>query len=182
MTQSPVSLAEFRSYVNAEESDGHADDESMWQCVLAATRMVEVKVGPIRPREQVSKVAAGGCALLLPVFPALSLTSVADSAGTTLDVSALYLDEDAGLVERAGGFGSPRRYTATYTVGRDPVPDDLMQAVLSVAQQLWDSQRGPGASNRFTGMGGDEQPVYRGFAWPNRALQLIEPYLVPTVG
>lgn len=178
MAQSPVTLEEFRAHLQLEPGEEPEDDGERWGKVLAATGLIEGKVGAIRPRSVTERCRESGGGIELGNGPVLSVASVVSVGGSTsYAVDDLDLDLDAGLIFRAGGYGLPcGDYTVTYTIGRNPIPPELMEAVLVVAAQLWESQRGPGATNRFTGMGGDEQPIYRGFAWPNRAKQLIGPY------
>jgi hypothetical protein len=141
VTLAPVSLEEIRAHLNITESDGHGDDEELWRSVLAATRMVESHTGAIRPRQ---------------VTERLSLTCPYDGYGPLpLSQWPLFGDTPPVVVSATSNWASRYAYDATYTVGRDPIPEDLMQAVLLQAGLLWASQRGPEASSRFTALGGD---------------------------
>jgi hypothetical protein len=159
MTLSPVSLDEVRRQLNLEESDGHDDDEDIWAATLSAAEEVENACGPVRPRTQVSKVCPRRGRLFLPVWPALSLTSVVDDDADEVDVALLDLDDD-GYVRplHVGLWLSKPRYTVTYTVGRDPIPQGLIDAVKVLAALEWENQRGPSQTNRYTATGGEGGP------------------------
>lgn len=76
--------------------------------------------------------------------------------------------------------GRPYTYDVTYTVGRNPVPDNMLQATLIIARQLYDTQRNAAAVT-FTNMGGQETLPPMGFAVPRRAEQLLSDYVVPAI-
>lgn len=178
MTLSPVTLQEFRDELNLDASDDVSDEE-LWSKLIAAVGMVEDRVGPMRPRTQTSRVVVSGSVVLLPVHPVISVTSITDDLDVAVSLEELWLDASDGTLTSAvpgtWPLSVPGVYTVEYVVGRDPVPDVLADAVLVVARQLWESQRGPSAANRFTAMGG-EPGVYRGFAWPHAADELIRPH------
>lgn len=185
MTLPPVTLGEVRAHLN--QVTGQADDEELWSAALTATELVESRCGPLRPRTVTGRVrptsdghSSGdwygyGQVLVLPVRPVLSVDMLTDEVGQTIQLSTLQLDPGTGIVYSLAGLSS-HWYTIGYTAGYDPVPRSLMSAVLVVAAQLWESQQGPASTNRFTGTADSSPAVSRGFAWPNRALQLIEPY------
>lgn len=150
MALAPVSLDEFRRHLNFEESDGHADDEELWRTVLAATDMVELAAGAMRPRQVTERVTTtrpydGITPLPTSQWPVMGDVSSVVALGP-LNSFAFELSQPY-LVTYA--------YTVTYTVGRDPVPAPLVEAVLLQAGLLWSSQRGPESSTRFSALGGD---------------------------
>jgi hypothetical protein len=139
MAVAPVSLEEFRSHLNI--SAGDADDEELWATVLAATRMVEQQTGAIVPRQ---------------VTERLTLTCPYDGYGPLpLSQWPLLGDTAPAVTAAATPWASRYAYDVVYTAGRNPVPDDLMLAVLLQAGLLWQSQRGPDMSSRFTALGAD---------------------------
>jgi hypothetical protein len=71
-------------------------------------------------------------------------------------------------------------YTVEYTIGRDPVPENLWEATLVTAAHLWETQRGPILAPQLGG--GPQQRPARGFALPNRARELIVGHLAPVLG
>jgi hypothetical protein len=155
VSQPPVTLAEVRSHLNFDESDGHDFDEELWQTTLEATEICEAEFGPIRPRSQTSAVRVNtDGTLLLPVRPVLSVQSVTDFYGAVINVAGLTLDP-TGTVWAVGGIGWSPQHTVVYTVGYDPIPTPLMKAVKLQAGLIWSSQRGPESSSRFSAIGGD---------------------------
>jgi hypothetical protein len=152
MSLSPVTLDEFRDSLNLTENDGHTSDEELWNAVLSAVDLVENECGPIRLREQTSRVRPAGCTLFLPVFPVVSVTTVTDSLLATVSEDRYEVNTDTGVIDGLSPLTS-RWYEVTYTVGREPIPRALMDAVLILAKLEWGTQRGPKQVNRFTGIG-----------------------------
>jgi hypothetical protein len=141
VTEAPVSLAELRSHLQFGDSDSRDDDEELWRTLLSATRMVEAEAGALRPRQVVERVTLatpydGYAPLALSQWPLLG-------------------DVAPSVASAATPWPSRYSYDVTYTVGRDPVPEDLMEAVLLQAGLLWASQRGPESSQRFSALGSD---------------------------
>lgn len=115
-----------------------------------------------------------------PVLALLSVVPVLTS-GTSYAVGDLSLDTATGVVRRLDGgrLRGPLRFT--YTAGRAIVPASLSSAARIILQHLWRTQYG---STRTPLGGGDDFSVTEavpgfGYAIPNRALQLLEPYRLP---
>lgn len=62
------------------------------------------------------------------------------------------------------------------------VPASLRLAVLIIAAHLWELQRTPGARTQLYGGSGVSTPLPRGYAIPNRAVELMAPYRTRAVG
>ena len=169
----PVILDEFRSYLNLEASDVAEDSERLDK-LYAATELVESRCGAMTPREVTVRAAAAFGVLVLkpPVLEVISLSR----GGQRVAVEGFTANPASGVIEL---LGEPRGfvYEVKYVTGRDPVPQALREAVLAVAEQLWQSQRGPSVSARYRGPAApDTTAAPRGFTWPRRALELIEPF------
>jgi hypothetical protein len=181
VTRPPVGLDEFRDFLNVAATDT-AGDEERWGKLRAATRIVETRVGAMEVRTVTSRVVGRGGCLILPLGPVISVTSVIDIvAGTTMTLQADALDAGAGIVSLYPyGMSSyrPRSFNVTYKIGRVPVGEHLREATMIVAEQLWQSQRTPMMIQPRPGGSAPAGPS-RAFAWPNRALQLIEQDLLP---
>lgn len=138
--------------------------------LLAATQSVEARCGAMEPRTTTAVVESHYDELYLPEWPVISVTSV---DGVTVDPSVSLT---------FGRRWTPAKYTVEYRVGRDPVPDDLRLATLIIAAHLWETQRGPvGVTTQFTGVQGGTVVMPRGFALPNRALELMDPYMMSVI-
>lgn len=74
----------------------------------------------------------GSRLLLLPQYPVTAVTSVlVDGADVTAEVTW----SELGLIRRADPFpGTYRSVQVTYSHGYDPVPDDVVDAVLDLAE------------------------------------------------
>lgn len=179
MTIPPVSLAEVRAQLNLSATQ-ITDDEELWRKLLAATSRVEAEVGPMMPHAQVSRIRSSPRGnLMLPVWPVLSVEEVRDPADLVVGAATYEVDLDAGHIRLDTYFR--QWWTVTYTVGRVPVPDDLMEATLVTAAHLWETQRGPILSAAgFRGGGSPAMPA-RGFGLPYRAVELMVPYRVPAL-
>lgn len=185
----PVSLEDFKTFLRWTTDDDSRDAE-LSDVLGDATDLIESACGPMVTREithTIRKVSCGS--FMLKTWPVVEVTQVVDHfTAVEVDVDTLDVNLDTGVV---CGVGWSRGYDVTYTVGRadeenlGDIPGPLREATKVVGEQLWQSRRGPSGTNRYTQSGvgnADQTPTYRGFAWPNRALQLIEPYRQLWVG
>lgn len=148
----PVSLAEVKAHLNLDDVDSVPDDE-LWRTALAATAMVEAVSGVLRPRQETVRVRGGGKRLNLPVWPVLTVDAVVDDSGAEFDPADWWVS-GRSRIEPFYGAVRCRWLDVTVTVGRNPVPDDLVTAVLLQTGLLWGSQRGPASVGRWTAMQG----------------------------
>lgn len=152
------------------------NDVELTRRLNSAVDVVQGYVGPLESRSVTeTHYAPSGRVLILRQSPVISITSVSNANGTTYVPADYVLDTGAGLLRRAYATGSwGGEVTVTYLAGRDTLPAALADAILIIAAHLWETQRGASPSP-FTE---DPLPVGRGFAVPNRALELMRPYLL----
>lgn len=168
------------------------DDDELVEMLDAAIDVVEGIVGPISGGS-VTEVHRGvnSDALVLRRMPTVALSSISARYGATtspLAAADYELDADTGLLRSVSGYRFVGDYTVTYTAGRDVLPAAIRLAVLIIAAHLWETQRVPGAGPaRAPGFGGaDGIPDMggsggMGFAIPNRAQELLQPYMRPVI-
>lgn len=170
MPQSPVSLEEFREHLNLDDGDTVSDAE-LWQCLLSAVATVEREVGALRLRQVSERVVSDVPHSTWSPVAVTEWPVFGDLAVSGGDVPNDFAFEPVRYGRNA--------YDVTYTVGRDPIPEDLLLAVKLVAALQWETQRGPDAASRFSAIGG-EAGSSGGLAW-FRAQQLMAPYRVPAM-
>lgn len=172
---SALLLAEAKKHLNIAATDVKYDDE-LQTFIDAAEALLSHRVGPLVPTTVTSRLRATGGAMVLPVAPVASLTSVTKSDASTLTLTDLYLDTDAGLVVYADGLSSfvADIYTVAYTAGWTVVPADLMLATKELVRHLWTTQRG---GNTRPGSAPMDPVPGAAYALPSRVEQLISPYV-----
>jgi hypothetical protein len=100
-------------------------------------------------------------------------------AGTALDPSLFYVNQEAGLVTyEDGSLFTPGGYDVVYTAGRETVSDDLLMADKLLVKHMWETQRGSGTRRPGAGNAGADTSVaeWSRYTWPTRVEQLIAPY------
>lgn len=168
---SALTLADAKTYLNISAA---TYDVELQTFIDAAEAAIAQRVGPLTTTSVTKRVPGWGWALHLPIYPAVSLTSVTPVAGSALTLGDLHLEPDIGNVSYNGGsFFSSSAYDVVYTVGRSPVPVDLLMAVKELLRHLWTTQRG--VSRPGPGPAADP-PSPSGFLMPYRVLELIAPY------
>lgn len=179
-----VTLAETKTHLNIDPADS-AYDAELELFINAATVAVEDIVGPVVTRA-VTETVAGGGVFHLSQTPVVALTSVTGVYGTTTvyTVADLYVDKKSGAVRPAYGAGSfvPLYIEVIYTAGRGATaPAAIKLATLIVIEHLWETQRGAGTPASLLAGGDDDSEAGAsfgfGFAVPNRAKELLRPYL-----
>ncbi len=189
-----ISLADAKQQLRIGSS---VDDDQLWDFIAAATEIVEDLCGPMVRRQIVGEyvdligrtvwnelTTAGTRQIVLRNRPIISIDSISSaiSSGVTYDPSVFSIESDTGIVRRLdnGTVFGPLR--VTYTVGRTYVPRAVDLATRFIVQHLWETTRGKMGP---PGVGGQEAAptTGRGYALPNRALELLQPFLtVPAVG
>jgi hypothetical protein len=137
---SVLSLDDAKTHLNVTTS---ANDAELTSIIDAAEAAITARVGPLEPTVVTARVP-GGSSLVLPVIPAISLTSITPYGGTALTLDAsYYLDVEAGTVTYAMHylFGYTY-YDVVYVAGRTTCPPDLLLAVKELVRHLWKTQRG----------------------------------------
>lgn len=186
-----VTLPELKAHLNLA-TNTTADDAELTLHLDAATAAIEKRIGPVVTRQATERVIVRdrtACVSTLPLVEVLSLTPVTNGvAGNPVDVTWLDYD-DSGVITGIPGTG---RHDIVYTAGHgDTASDDHKLAVLYVAEHFWEMQR-RGKAGR-PGLYGDNQEIspsseagadliYRGFALPRRALELIAGDEIQAIG
>lgn len=156
----------------------------------AAVDVVTAAVGPVTPTQFTeTHYDAAGRLLVLRQSPVSEVTSIARvtwSMTTPLTADQYALDPDSGIVRLVDGTLFAGDYRVTYTAGYTTLPAAISQAVLIIAAHLVETQRVPGANRPGFGAYGQQEvaamPLGVGYAIPNRAQELLQPYLrQPTV-
>lgn len=173
---SALDLADAKTYLNISDSKY---DTELQLFIDAAESAIAQRVGPLSSSSLTKRVPGYAWNLHLPVYPAVSLTSVTPvGSSTALTLSGLYLEQESGAVSFNGGsFFSAPAYDVAYTVGRADVPPELVMAVRELLRHMWTTQRGSTARPNA----GTEQPG-QAYTLPNRVLELTAPYeLLPGI-
>lgn len=169
-------LADLQSYLNRTVGA----DAELQTYLDAAITHVEARCGSLTAHTNVVSVkSAGGTTLVLPETRVSNVTAVTDPG---LQVVPLV---DVTVYSQAGLLGVPVGYAGTWTVAATygvAVPADLRLAILIIAGHLWETQRvtTPGGPPGFAP---GEAPVGAspGYAIPNRAADLMRPYIIPNI-
>jgi hypothetical protein len=179
-----ATLSDLKPHLNKQSS---ADDAELQVMLDAATEVVASYVGDYVSGAVSERVVARGGQVLLsrrPVVGDVTLTTVPGwgsltgwdsitSAGG--QVTGHTVDAASGVVYDVAACGP---LTATYTVGASTVPAAVTLATVIIAGHLYETQRGV-APTPLAPDQGDEFALTPGlgFAIPNRAKELIEPYV-----
>lgn len=190
MITPPVDLDAFKDHIGYDHDDG-SEDAKLTQILAAATGAVEGKVGAMVMRASDERAEVRGGVLIIGARPLVNITTLTNRrTGATVDVTTLDVDTDARIATSLTGRLADGVYDVACTIGRDPVPEDLIEATLIVAEQLFETQRGTTATGRGWGGVADEvgagtaagaELVLRGFTFPKRALELMANYKTPAV-
>jgi hypothetical protein len=172
-----VSLADVKRHLN-KSADDTADDEELREYLEAATAVIEEHRGETVVRRTVVEDMQVGCALVvqLPTSPVQALTSVATvDAATTWDVANLHVSPH-GVVTVQSGPQLQGLVRFTFVAGYTVVPANYTLAAKIIAGHLWETQQQPGLGPTGPFGTADGQflsPTGRGFAIPNRAVELL---------
>lgn len=173
----PVSLAEFKAHLHLPVTADSERDPVLTRKLAAATELVEARVGVMVQRNVAEQAYAEGRVLVLTEGPLVSVTAVTDVQGAAVAVDSLEVDQAARMLVFAGPGPVAGPYDVAYAAGHGAtqadVPAALKEATLLVAEQLYQSARGPVPQSKYT-ENGSTPP--RGFAWPHRAKELCKPY------
>jgi hypothetical protein len=174
---SVVSLPEVKTHLNLTVS---THDTELQAVLDGAEAAIGERVGPLTSTATTARVRGGGSALVLPVSPAVSLTSVTPADSTALTLADLYLDTEAGVVTyESGATFSARHYTVVYQAGRATCPADLKLAVKELVRHLWTTQRGPTARAGLAAEMTSNSVPGAAYAFPFRVEQLLAPHDQP---
>lgn len=175
-----LSLADAKAHLNITSS-GQDDELRGW--MESVTAAIEFFTGPVVVREVVEDhdvLCVRALALRQP--PVLALTAVAPilSGGSSYDAAGFSVDGGSGVVRLLAGGTMTGPVRVTYTAGRRVVPAAITAAAKIILQHLWRTQQGPGRPQTGVGDFDVTEPMPGlGYAIPNRALQLLDPYRQP---
>lgn len=169
-----VSLADVKKHLNKTDA---GDDEELRSFIEAATAVIEEhRAETVTRRTVVEDIRVRGPVMVvqLGTSPVQSLTSVATVDGsTTWDVDDLHVTPH-GVVTVQSGAALSGLVRFTLVAGYSVIPANYTLAAKIIVAHLWETQQQPGlGSNPY---GADAQfltPTGRGFAIPNRAVELL---------
>src|SRR5882757_3091636 len=177
-----LSLQDAKTATNIPQATAVYDDELTDIVASVEVNIERLIGGPVITRSVTEHVAPtrGRYALPLRYRPVVAITSIVDNySGITIDVSDVDVDKNAGVVQRKLQLPFLLLGTCevTYTAGLGTaVPPAVTIAARIIVAHLWETQRGPSG---FPASGGDEMvSTLSGFAIPNRALEVLSPYLL----
>lgn len=138
---SVLTVTQAKTHLNIT---GATHDTELQTFIDTAEAIIAKRVGPLESTSKTARVVPSGCRLILPVRPAISLTSVTPESSAALTLSDLYLDtEEAVVTYNSGHAFQARYYTVVYAAGRSTLPADLLGAVKELVRHWWkESQRG----------------------------------------
>jgi len=170
-----ASLTDLKAHLNIGESSS-VDEAELDDILDAATELVQSMVGSFDVATVTETVAVYGGTVLLSQAPtgAVAVVDYYGNAvtGSTVNVTArlLYVPAVYGPV------------TVTYPAGTGFVPAGVRLATLIIAAHLWETQRGvsPSPLSLQGADVGEFSVPGLGFAIPNRARELLAPYVQST--
>lgn len=175
-----LSLADAKTYLKKTST---SDDDEIRSFIESITAGIEGMCGPVVVRSVTERVDVRRArSVALRAVPALELVSVTAllTGGTGYDTDDLDLDPGTGIVRRLDGGMLEGPLLFVYRVGRLVVPAALTSAARIILRHLWQTRQGPMRPQRGTADFDVNEPVQGfGYAIPNRALQLMEPYRLP---
>lgn len=175
-----VSLAETKLHLNKTTTTG---DDELAAFMMAATELIENKVGICVPRQFTDRVEEGRWRLLLehrPVIAVASVTSVWPS-GPSWDTTVLRVDQQAGIVDQVSPFPfwwAP--WDVIYTAGRQVIAERWIHAAKEQVRHLWETQRGSQPPALLQGEEVFTTTTGFSFSVPRRVLELLEQDMVPS--
>lgn len=159
-----------------------SEDAELEDFMMAATEMIEGKVGICVPRQVTDRVEEGRHRLLLENKPVLSVASVTSvwPGGPSWPGDQLDWDESAGIVNLLSMFPfywGP--WDVVYTPGRQQLPENIIYAGKEQLRHMWTTQRGSMPPALLQGE--EEFTATTGFTFtiPRRVLEALEPDIVP---
>lgn len=193
-----VSVRRYASILSMEDAKDHLnmdrartkDDAELSRFMMAATEVIESKIGICVPRVFTDELDFGGSplGLVLPRRPVISVQRVASvwAGGPVWDNVAspgtLAVNADAGIVYQPSGWTfwwGP--WTATCLYGRAEIAEHWAQAAREQLRHLWQTQRGsqPPAVLQNEEIFSSTQGFT--FSVPRRVLELLGEDMVPAV-
>jgi hypothetical protein len=176
-------LAEVKAHLGKTST---TDDDELAAFMLAATELVESKVGACTRTPYTERVYdhEGQPGLQLSHRPLSAVTSVAavTAGGQTWAAGVLSPDTAAGIVWTADGsgfWGGP--WDVVYECARQVIPERFLQAYKEQIRHLWDTQRGAAAPSVLAGEEVFTTSAGFTFSVPRRVIELLQADMVPTL-
>lgn len=162
-----LTLGDVKPLLNFQ---GTVDDAVLESVITQAEAWVVERCGPISDVTLTKRVTARGDTLILPVIPAISVTSVTNvETGVAVTLDADDVNLTAGVID-ADYICDDELYEVVYHAGRTTVPEPLKRAVIEVTRYLWRPMQGPQVNN---------QAVDASMSALRMAEMLMAPYLLP---
>lgn len=170
-------IVDLKTHLNIPLQDT-GDDDELQMMLDAALDVVESIVGPISASPVTeTHYGVSSPVLVLRRVPVLSVTSISSSGASSASVSDYVLDPDLGTLRLASGLQVRGDVTVSYQAGRVDVPRAILLATLTIAAHQWVTQRGPQPTPVLAGPDdGFGMAPSMGYAIPNRAIELLQPY------
>lgn len=177
-----IGLGEAHDHLNLTST---VNDDELAAFSMAATELVEAKVGTCVRRTYTDRVEQGIWRLVLPHRPILAVTSVTSTwpGGPSWLGSQLRWDAEAGIVDQLSPvqpFWWPP-WDVVYQVGRQVIAERWIHAAKEQLRHLWDTQRGSAAPSVLQGEEIFTASTGFSFSVPRRVLELLEQDIVPSM-
>ncbi|MBP2583395.1 hypothetical protein J3A78_003873 [Streptomyces sp. PvR006] len=175
-----LSLADAKRYLRLTDA---AEDDELRTWIESITAGIEGMCGPVIIRTVTHRIDLRRAASITlrdtPVVELLALEPL-HTGGTSYAPADLDVDPDTGIVRRLDGGTFVGSLISTTRVGRLIVPAALTAAARIILRHLWQTRQGPQRPTMGTPDFDVNEPTPSfGYAIPNRALQLMEPYRLP---
>lgn len=173
------SLSDAKAVLNISTT---TSDSKIRDLIESTTAAVEFIVGAIVRRTVAERYDCNGqfSYLVARTVPVLSLTSIAPiiNGGIIYAVGDFDVEAETGIMQHKNGRVLVGPLRLTYVVGRTIVPAAIRDAGRDILKHLWSVQTGPHGLPRLNEPvdGGSTMVLGLGYALPNRALQLLQPY------
>jgi hypothetical protein len=180
---SVLSLQDAKDHLNIPQTNTTYDSELQSKIATIQASLEKLTGGPIITRSVTERVSCPfrSGELAVRQRPMVAVTSITDVAsGTAQSTSDLDVDTNSGIIRRKLGLpflGRGGAYTVVYTAGwGTAVFASFNEAARIILEHLWQTQRGPALR---PAVGGEETTLLPGFSFavPNRAVELLGPYL-----
>lgn len=177
------SLADAKTFLNLNLTQT-TYDAKIRPLIETTTSAVEYFAGAVVRRSVSERYEPPGIfsSMVLRTVPVISVQTIVPImlGGLTYSASDIDLDGDTGIIQNKNGkvFFGPLR--VTYTAGRLTMPSAIRDAARLILKDLWEVHTGPSGLPRIseqTATEGKTMVTGLGFALPNKALLLLQPYM-----
>ncbi len=181
---SVLSLQDAKDHLNIPQATTTYDSELQSKIATIQAGLEKLTGGPGITRTVTERGEVGNYYRTLAVRqrPLVGVTSITDIAsGSAVSTADLDVDTNAGIIRRKLDFPFWARgpyFTVVYTAGWGViVPAPMNEFARNVLEHLWQTQHGPWAR---PSIGGEDTVTLPGFGYaiPNRALELLAPFML----